>query len=131
MQGPPLSVHVFWKKETLAHLKPRDQRINPSMRRFVTLLPRDGMVKHGMRMHNKESLSRTAVDMYERTMKSVLVQWVSTWCKETRTTQQIMMSWEMVLREVPIPASVDTMPEAPRVILLGPPKRDAPAIFFS
>ena len=50
-------------------------------------------------------------------MKSLLVQWVSAWCKETRTTQQIVTSWEMVLREVPIDDSVVAMPEPPRVFL--------------
>ena len=89
MQGPPFALHLFWKKETFAHLKsakPADQ----SMRRFVGLSPRDGMAKHGMRIHHKEILSRTPLDMFERTMKSLLVQWVSAWWKETRTAQQIV-----------------------------------------
>ena len=77
------------------------------MRRFVRLSLRDEMVKHSMRIHNKENPYRTPLDMFERTMKSLLVQWVGAWCKETRTTQQIVTSSEMVLREVPIANSMD------------------------
>ena len=51
-------------------------------------------------------------------MKSLLVLWVSAWCKETRAAQQMMTSWEMVLGEVSIADSMDAMPEPPRVTLL-------------
>ena len=64
-------------------------------------------------------------------MKSLLVQWVSRWCKETRTAQQIVTSWEMVLRDVPFADSVDAMPEPPRVNLLGPPEQNVLAILFN
>ena len=101
------------------------------MRRFVGLSVRDRMVKHGMRIHNKEIRSRAPLDMSERTMKSLLVQRVSAWCNETRTAQQIVTSWEMVLREVPIADSVHAMQEPLRVILLGTPKQDASAILFN
>ena len=89
------------------------------------------MAKHGMRIHNKEIPSRTSLDMSERTMKSLLVQWVSARCKETRTAQQIVPSWEIVLREVPVADSVHTMAEVPRAIMLGPLEQDAPAIPFN
>ena len=121
----------FRRKRRSQISNPPDQLINSSMRRFVSLSLRDRMVKQGMRIHNKEIPSRTPLDMSERAMKSLLVQWVSSWCKETRTAQQIVTSWEMVLREVPIADSVDAMPELPRVILLGPPEQDAPAIAFN
>ena len=63
--------------------------------------------------------------------KSLLVQLVVTWCKETTTAQQIVMSWEMVLREVSLADSVDAMPELPRVTLLGPLEQGALAISFN
>ena len=36
------------------------------MRRFVKLWRRDRMVKHGMRIYNKESPSTTPLDMSKR-----------------------------------------------------------------
>ena len=43
-----------------------------------------------MRIHSKEVPGRTAHDMSKRTMTSLLFLWASTWCKETRTAQQIV-----------------------------------------
>ena len=115
------SQYICFGRKRRSHISnPPHQLISPSMRRFVRLLLRHRMVKHGMIIHNKEIPSRTSLDMSETTMKNVLVQWVSAWCKETRTAQQIVTSWEMVLQEVPIADSVDAMPEPPRVFLLGP-----------
>ena len=66
--------------------------------------------------------------MSQTTMKSLLLKWVIAWCKEKKTAQQIVMSWETVLRELPIADSVDAMPEPPAVILLGPREQVASAI---
>ena len=49
------------------------------------MLLRYRMAKHGMRIHSKPIPSRTPLDMFEKTMKSLLLQWVSEWCKERRT----------------------------------------------
>ena len=101
------------------------------MRRFVKLSLRDKMVKHGVRIHNKEISSRTPLDVSERTMKSLLAQWVNAWCKETRRAQQIVMSPKWVLREVPIADSLDAILEPLGVILLRPPQQNAPATLFN
>ena len=84
-----------------------------------------------MQIISKGKTARSHADMSERTMKSLLVQWVNAWRKETRTAQQTVMSWEMVLREVPIADPVDAILEPPCVILLVPPEQDAPAIPFN
>ena len=78
------SPYIFFGRKTRSHISsPPDKLINLSMRRFVRLLLLHNMVKHGMRIHNKEICNRIPLDMSETTMKSMLVQWVGAWCKET------------------------------------------------
>ena len=101
------------------------------MRTFVGLSLRYRVVQHGMTVHNKEISSKTPLDMSETIIRTLLVQWVSAWCTDTRTAQQIVTSWEMVLQEVPIAESMDAMPEPLRVVLLVPAEQDAPAIPFN
>ena len=102
--------------------------IYPTLRRFVRLSLHDRMVKHGMEIHDKGIPNKAPVDMSERTMKSLLAQWVIAWCKETKPSQQIVTSWERVLREVPIADLVDAMHGPPRVILLGPAEQDSSTV---
>ena len=47
--------------------------------------------------------------------------WVSTWCTATRTKQEIVCSWAMVLCKMPVCAVIDKMPPPRCVSLLGPP----------
>ena len=126
------SQYIYFETNRRLHISNSPNQLsNPSMRRFVKLSLRDKMVEHGMRIHSKDIRSRTPLHMSERTMENLLVQLVTAWCKETRTPQQIVTAWEMILREVPIADSMDAMREPPHMILLGPSEEDVPAIPFN
>ena len=86
----PSQYILFARKRRSNILNLQDQLINATMRRFVRFSLRDRIVMHGMRIHDKEIPISTPLHMSERTMKSLLVQWVSAWCKETIIAQEIV-----------------------------------------
>ena len=122
---------LFARKRGRHMSSPPDQLINPSTTTLAKLSGRNRMVQHSMRIHNEEIPSRIPLDMSQIKMKSLLVEWISTWCKDTRTVQQIVTSWEVVLREVPVTDAEKAVPEPPRLMQLGPPEENAPAIPFN
>ena len=90
------------------------------MRKYILEGIRERAMKHGILVHNKVLPSRTKLDMSERTMKKLVLRWISEWMHIPALSSQITASWRMCLDQTPIAGSVDEI-EIPRgVICFGP-----------
>ena len=79
-------------------------------------------------MHNNLLLSRTKLDMSERTMKKLLLRPIGEWMHLPALSSQITASWRMGLDQTPMAGSLDEIEILRGLICSGPPVELRPVV---
>ena len=101
-------MYVFFGRARRSHVSNvGDQVINPGMRAWLLDRLKHRHIHHCPKIHDGQLPKHYKLYSSERTMKALLVTWLSEWAASSLTTTHVLRSWNMVFTEVPVAESVD------------------------